>query len=90
MDIVSCRPDDLAQLKSLVTEAYESANNGAAKLILVPIVDLNVAAEMFDFLDKVFYYYAIPHGFSHRDKMDQGSGQQKKDELSNHKKKSCL
>ena len=71
MDLISCPPDNLPKLKSLVIEAYRSANEGISKLLFVPITDADIGAEIFDFLDKVFYYYDIPYGFSHRDKMDQ-------------------
>ena len=71
MDLVRCPPDNLKRISEKVIDAYKSANEGVSKLLFVPIKNSSKAVEIFEFLDKVFYYYDIPHGFANKDKMQQ-------------------
>ena len=71
MDLVQCPPDDLIGTSKKIIEAYKSANDGVSKLLFVSIKNSANAIKIFELLDKVFYYYDIPNGFTHKDKMQQ-------------------
>ena len=71
MDLVKCPPDDLVGTRKKLIEAYKSANEGVPKLLFVSIKNAKKAVKVFELLDKVFYYYDIPSGFTDKEKMSQ-------------------
>ena len=75
MDMVTCSPhDSVDKVKSVFVNAFQGAHDrGQSTLILVQMKSEGgqKAIEILDFLDKVFYYYDIPVGFTARDRMDQ-------------------
>ena len=71
MDLVHCPPDDLDKTRAKIIDAYKSANEGIPKLLFVSIKKPSKAIPIFEFLDKVFYYYDIPNGFTNKEKMQQ-------------------
>ena len=71
MDLVQCPPDNLAGTRKKIFQAYKSANEGVSKLLFVSIKNPAKAVRIFELLDKVFYYYDIPNGFTKKEKMNQ-------------------
>ena len=71
MDLVQCPPDDLTGTRNKIIEAYKSANEGVSKLLFVSIKNAAKAVRIFELLDKVFYYYDVPKGFTSKEKMHQ-------------------
>ena len=71
MDLVQCPPNDLEGTRKKIINAYKSANEGTSKLLFVSIKNPARAVSIFELLDKVFYYYDIPYGFTQKEKMNQ-------------------
>ena len=71
MELVSCPGENFGRLKSTVAKIYEAANEGIAKLLFVPVKTLEDAAQVFDYLEKVFYYYDLPENVDIKRKMGQ-------------------
>ena len=71
MELVQCPPNDLIGTRKKIIEAYKNANEGTSKLLFVSIKNAARAVSIFELLDKVFYYYDIPYGFTQKEKMTQ-------------------
>ena len=71
MDLVKCPPDDMTGTRNKIIESYKSANEGVSKLLFVSIKNSAKAVSIFELLDKIFYYYDVPNGFTSKEKMHQ-------------------
>ena len=61
MDLVTCSPrENLTELKDIVTDNHLGATQGVAKLLFVSVKTVDVAVKVFNYFEKVFYYYDVP------------------------------